>query len=112
MLLSFVLQAYQTSSSHSLESSSISTMVQLWRAHSEVAHHLQSKCHTPYKELSTALVLASRSRVVLQELGREEQVQPLELPGRMVAAAVTAEQGLLPASWATRERYACSLAWD
>lgn len=75
-------------------------MAQLWQAHSEVAAQLQVQDQAAYEELSSALVRASQGRLLVQALRQEGQpVLPLELPGRMVAALVTADEGPLPAQW-------------
>lgn len=95
-----LLQAYQTSYSYSLEYYIVSTLEELWLAHGEVAHPMRKHFSEGYEELSSALVQASQGILLRAALGSDEQKElPLALPGRMVAAVVTAEQAWLPAGW-------------
>jgi hypothetical protein len=94
-----LLQAYQTSNSLSLAHDIVATLEGLWQTHSKVGHPMKEHCSEGYKELSSALVGASQSRLLLQGLGQKEQkLLLLALPGPMVAAVVTADEGP-PASW-------------
>lgn len=86
---SILLQAYQTSYSVSLGHDIISILYELWQAHSFVAYYMRQHCSEGYKELSSALVLASQGRLLLQALQRGEK--EVAVPGRMVAAVVTAD---------------------